>query len=287
MARYQRLICYLVVIPTIAAGGCDVVYVMPNTQPPITTIEMALGYSEDGVVSYKTFYPVFAAMEEIGLTLNIHGEASSNCCDNITVMNAENAFLPTLKELHQNFPKLKIVMEHVTTAEACEWIKSCDANVVGTITAHHLSLVVDDWAGNVFNYCKPVAKLPLDRKALLNAVVHGKGKYFLGTDSARDSKIGTSQASPGVFTQPYACQYVLSALEEAVERGEIDEDLITEDLLRGFLGGWGRQYYGIAPSSRHILLTKGEERVVESFQGPGVEIVPFRKGAPIWSLDWQ
>lgn len=105
--------------------------------------------SEDGVVSYKTFYPVFAAMEEIGLTLNIHGEASSNCCDNITVMNAENAFLPTLKELHQNFPKLKIVMEHVTTAEACEWIKSCDANVVGTITAHHLSLVVDDWAGNV------------------------------------------------------------------------------------------------------------------------------------------
>jgi dihydroorotase len=81
---------------------------------------------------------------------------------------------------------LKIVMEHLTTASACDMIRSCDENVVGTITAHHLSLLVDDWAGNVFHYCKPVAKLPPDRRALLDAVVNSNGKFFLGTDSARE-----------------------------------------------------------------------------------------------------
>jgi dihydroorotase len=141
--------------------------------------------SNDGVVLYEPFYPIFSAMQEVGMVLNIHGEAASDYQNDVTIMNAEDSFLPVLQKLHRLFPRLKIVMEHLTTASACDMIRSCDENIVGTITAHHLSLLVDDWAGNVFHYCKPVPKLPLDRRALLNAVVNSNGKFFLGTDSAR------------------------------------------------------------------------------------------------------
>lgn len=101
------------------------------------------------------------------------------------------------------------------------------------------------------------------------------------------AKKGKGNASPGIFTQAYACQYVLSALEEAIERGDIQEEVVTEDLLRGFLGEWGRSFYGVDNSTRKILLTKGNEKIVEAFKGPDVEIVPFKKGEITWSLRWQ
>lgn len=94
--------------------------------------------SESGVTSYEAFYPVFAAMEEEGLVLNIHGECASDHKKNITIMNAEASFLPTLKEIHGKFPKLKIVLEHCTTADAVKAVEACGDTVVGTITAHHL-----------------------------------------------------------------------------------------------------------------------------------------------------
>lgn len=141
--------------------------------------------SAGGVLDYKTHYPTFAAMEEVGLVLNIHGEVPSDPAEDVSVMNAESKFLPSLLEIHRQFPKLRIVMEHVTTADACETVRACGDSVAGTITAHHLSLVIDQAVGDVFCYCKPVAKSPKDRRALLKAVVSSEGKFFLGTDSAR------------------------------------------------------------------------------------------------------
>lgn len=94
--------------------------------------------SESGVTDYEEFYPVFAAMEEEGLVLNIHGECASDAKKNITIMNAESSFLPTLKTIHEKFPKLKIVLEHCTTADAVTAVEACGETVVGTITAHHL-----------------------------------------------------------------------------------------------------------------------------------------------------
>ena len=160
-------------------------------------------------------------MQEVGLVLNLHGEVPSNKKD-VTILNAEARFLPTLKDLHRRygylprllqemsllttnrFPKLKIVLEHTTTADAVEAVRSCGDTVAATITAHHLSLLVDDWAGNVYCFCKPVAKVrsptdfhtclvadnkqtPVDRRKLLDALVNSTGKFFLGTDSARTS----------------------------------------------------------------------------------------------------
>lgn len=184
---------------------------------------------------------------------------------------------------------LGIVLEHCTTADAVEAVRSCGETVVGTITAHHLSLLVDDWAGNAFCFCKPVAKTPADRRGLLEAAVNSRGKFFLGTDSAPhdvSAKKG-SKAAAGVFTQPYACQYVMSALEEAVERGDIKDELITEEFLRGFFGEWGRKFYGIEQSTKTIVLKKGSEVIADSFKGSGVEVVPFKQGEPTWSVEWQ
>lgn len=89
-------------------------------------------------------------------------------------MNAEERFLPQLVKLHKRFPALRIVLEHATTRAAVEVVKSLGDTVACTITAHHLALTVDDWAGQSFHFCKPVAKFPDDRKALQDVIRQGK-----------------------------------------------------------------------------------------------------------------
>ena len=265
--------------------------------------------SASGVVDYGVFYPVFEAMEQVGLALNLHGEVPSSEDDGVDIMNAEERFLPTLKSLNERFPRLRIVLEHCTTAAAVEAVKACSEMVVGTITAHHLFLTVDDWVGDPVNFCKPVAKGYGDRRALLRAVVDGRGKFFLGTDSAPHGLrkkyggmggVGSDNAvvvpgkcAAGVFTQPYATQLVLEAVEGPVERGVIGKEEVGREVLEGFLGGWGRRFYGVGKAKRKIRIVGGEERVVETLEvkKQGAEqiedvAVPFRRGERIYSLEW-
>lgn len=136
--------------------------------------------SDAGVVDYQQYYPTFAAMEEHDLVLNLHGEVPSTPGSDVTVLNAEAAFLPTLHELHKKFPRLRIVLEHCTTKAALDAVRACESPLVGaTITAHHLYLTVDDWCCDPFSFCKPVAKLPSDRDALIKAVCSGDPRFFL------------------------------------------------------------------------------------------------------------
>lgn len=131
--------------------------------------------------------------------------------------------------------------------------------------------------------------MPNDRLALLRAAVTSKGKFFLGTDSAPhdiSAKKGKGNTAAGVFTQPYAVAYVLTALEEAVARGDIEEAQVTQELLEGFLGGFGRRFYGVEEPKERIVAEKKDEVVVESIKGEGIEVVPFRKGKPTWSVRW-
>jgi dihydroorotase len=111
--------------------------------------------SASGVVDYESFYPVFAEMERQDIILNIHGESPPSAGADITVLNAEERFLPTLKSLHQKFPKLRIILEHCTTAKAVEAVKDCGDNVAATITAHHLFLTIDNVVADPFCFCKP------------------------------------------------------------------------------------------------------------------------------------
>ncbi|CAO2654468.1 Nn.00g112010.m01.CDS01 [Neocucurbitaria sp. VM-36] len=259
--------------------------------------------SSSGVLDYATFYPVFAEMEKQNMILNLHGEvpstpphapASSTKDSNaITILNAEPAFLPTFKSLHARFPNLRIILEHCSTAAALDAVRACGPSVAGTITAHHLSLIIDDWAGDPFCFCKPVAKTPEDRDALLAAVVRGKGRFFLGTDSApheRSKKRGEDKVAAGVFTQPYALGYVLDALEKGVQRGVIKEEEVSQEGLEGFFGGWGRKFYQVESGmGERVVLMKGGVKIddVVRKEGSGVEVVPFRKGEETWSVEWK
>ena len=331
------------VTPTIRQGGVDIVYVMPNLVPPITTVKQALSYqkrlhalapdvtflmslylhpsitpstiaeaktagirgvksypagvttnSSSGVVDYAQFYPVFAAMEEHDLVLNLHGECPPG--DDITILNAEETFLPTLIDLHKRYPNLRIILEHCTTAAAIEAVKTCGPKVAGTITAHHLFLIIDDWANDPFNYCKPVAKLPADRLALIKTAASGNPKFFLGTDSAphaltakRGGGDGMGKCAAGVFTQPYATQLVLEAFENALGKGILEVNALEEDVLKGFLGGFGRKFYDEHESKKRIRITARQERVMEvlSFGKEQQKIVPFRRKEPVYSLEWM
>ncbi|KAL2404941.1 putative dihydroorotase [Exophiala dermatitidis] len=258
--------------------------------------------SASGVVNYEQFYPVFKAMEEEDLVLNLHGESPP--AEDITVLNAEEAFLPTLLDLHSRLPKLRIVLEHCTTAAAVEAVKKCGPNVVGTITAHHLFLIIDDWAGDPINFCKPVAKLPSDRVALLKAATSGNPKFFLGTDSAphplRAKKGGlgvhdAGKCAAGVFTQPYTTQLVLEAFEDAVAKGVVEPVQLSKFVVEGFLGVFGRQFYRVDASTEKIKITARDEKVMSRLTvggGAGSDsanadvVVPFRRDTPIYSLEW-
>ncbi|ORY87754.1 dihydroorotase [Protomyces lactucae-debilis] len=317
------------VVPTIRQGGVNVVYVMPNLVPPITSVEQCLSYkaelesidsqvtylmtlylsppitaeviraaakagisgvksypkgattnSQSGIESYEPFYPTFAAMEECGLVLNLHGEVPpASAGGDVTVMTAEHAFLPTLLDLHKRFPRLRIVLEHCTTADAIQAVLACGPTVAGTITAHHLFLTVDQWVDNPFSYCKPVAKLPSDREALLKAATSGNPKFFLGTDSAphlRAAKSGGKRTAAGVFTQPYVLPYVATAFEKLDELSK----------LENFACKFGRSFYGheSVGVNEKILLVRQPTVIAPEIGG----VVPFMAEEELaWSVQWK
>lgn len=117
--------------------------------------------SDAGVESYEVYYPQFEAMQELGLVLHLHGEVPGQ-----SVMLAEACFLSELEKLAAQFPKLKIVLEHVSTKEAVDLVCSLGENVAASVTAHHLDICIDQVVGCCHHFCKPVPKLPRDRDAI-------------------------------------------------------------------------------------------------------------------------
>ncbi|KAK6530305.1 hypothetical protein TWF694_003666 [Orbilia ellipsospora] len=258
--------------------------------------------SDSGVLSYEQFYPVFQAMSDYDIVLNIHGECPSTPAEDvagiedqdITILNAEAKFLPTLLSIHQQFPKLRIVLEHCTTAAAVEAVRACGPTVAGTITAHHLFLTIDNWADDPFCFCKPVAKLPADRASLLAAASSGDPKFFLGTDSAPHPKIakqgrsGNNKTVAGVFTQPYAVQLVAEAFDKV--------GMADQETLERFCCKFGRDFYKVkekgleveGKDTRKIVLMKGMgEKVVKEIGSGDSAVVPFRAGEDTWTLTWK
>ncbi|KDN46459.1 putative dihydroorotase [Tilletiaria anomala UBC 951] len=207
--------------------------------------------SDGGIEDYEAYYPVFEAMEQENMVLNLHGEVPSDADKGICVLNAEAAFLSHLHKLHARFPKLRIVLEHATTAAAVEAVQGCSETVACTITAHHLALTVDDWAGRPINFCKPVAKYPSDREALRRVIKEGHPRFFLGSDSAPHpfaSKLPSatthgsvpaaaqSACAAGVYTSAILLPLCATLLESF---GALDK-------LNGFVSTNGRRFYGDA-----------------------------------------
>ncbi|KAL8913867.1 MAG: hypothetical protein Q9172_007203 [Xanthocarpia lactea] len=320
------------VCPLIERGGCDSALVMPNLQPPITQVSQAIAYhkalsriaprvkflmtlylhpsvtadvvteaaqskivygvttnSEDGVLDIEQYYPVFEAMQAHDLVLNLHGETPE-----IEVLQAEAAFVPTLHRLHAAFPKLRIVLEHVSTAQGVEAVRKCGATVAATITAHHLFMTTENAEQDVYNFCKPIAKTLEDRIALLRAAVDGSGKFFLGSDSAPHPvqlKEGTNAAA-GCFTQGWVTVLVIDALIQAIESGWISNHKITQETLEGFLSTYGRNFYKMNDRSdsqrRRIRLERLNETIPKSIVSSDgkIEVVPFRREETVMSVSW-
>lgn len=156
------------VIRAAAAAGISGVKVYPQG---VTT------NSDSGVTDLSLFFPVFAAMQDVDMVLNIHGESPHLPAG--SPLTLEEAFLPTLATIHAAFPQLRIVLEHCTTAAAVDAVAKCGPSVAATITAHHLYLTEHDACCDPLAFCKPLPKKPNDRDALVKALVSGNPKFFL------------------------------------------------------------------------------------------------------------
>ena len=227
--------------------------------------------SEDGVSSLdvKNLAPTLEAMSELNIPLCIHGETDD------FVMDREANFIPIYKSLAKAFPKLKIIMEHITTKESAKALLEHE-NLYATITLHHLYITLDDVAGGLLRphlFCKPIAKRPEDREALLNLALNANPKVMFGSDSAphpRSAKEAPGCAA-GVFTAPIA----LLALAELFERYNKLEN------LEAFVSSNAQNIYNITPQKKIVTLHK-EEFIVPSSYG---DVVPFLANEKLsWSF---
>ncbi len=225
--------------------------------------------SGNGVRDFEKMHKVFKKMEEVNMLLLLHGEKPDIFC-----LNREKEFLNTLIGIHQKFPELKIVMEHITTKEAIDMVKKL-TNVAATITAHHLVLTLDDVVGGLLsphNFCKPIAKYPKDRNALLEAATSGNPKFFFGSDSAphRKDRKECSGGCAGIFSAPVAIQLLAEIFEKA---GRLDK-------LENFVSTFGAIFYDLPLNEESITLVKKDWIVPKEYYG----IVPFMAGQ---KLSWQ
>lgn len=229
--------------------------------------------SDGGVTDLKQAKTTLAAMQEMGIPLLIHGESHG------FVMDRESEFLPTYRRLAEEFPRLLISMEHITTAEALTLLDDYE-NIHATVTLQHLLITLDDVAGGMLQpqlFCKPIAKRPEDRDALLAATLGGHPKLMFGSDSAPHPrhKKECCGCAAGVFTAPLA----LPALAELfAAHGALEN-------LQNFVSGNARRIYGLTPPHQTILLEDVPMTVPLLYQGYGENVIPMRAGLQIgWSI---
>lgn len=226
--------------------------------------------SEDGVNDFKALYPVYDEMQNQNLVLCLHGEMPGEFS-----LDRETKFLETLKDIAGKFSKLKIVLEHCTTEAAIECVKALPENVAASITLHHLYLTLDDIIGGSLNphaFCKPVAKFPSDREALVSAATSGNPKFFLGSDSAPHTVASKECAcgAAGIYTAPVLLP-ALCQLFEARDRLDNFEPFVAE---------FGAKFYGLPLNKGSVKLVKKEWTVPEEYEG----VKPFLAGE---KLSWQ
>ena len=224
--------------------------------------------SEDGISNWKIMKPVLKEMENVGMILSIHGEVPESF-----IMDREKDFLPILKEINKEFPKLKIILEHVSSKDGIDCINELPENVVGTISLHHLLNTIEDVVNNINNKCMPTPKLPKDRQAIRNAAFSGSAKFFFGSDSAPhkiEDKISIKPKA-GVYTAPVL-------LPKLVEFFEENKKL---DRLEAFVSKIGADFYGLPYNKETITLENIKMTVPNSING----VMPYLAGEEInWSI---
>src|SRR5690554_3416578 len=235
--------------------------------------------SDSGVTDLAHCDEAIAAMARLGLPLLMHGEVTDA---EIDIFDREAVFIErVLKPLLERHPDLKVVFEHITTAEAAEFVAQTPANVAATITVHHLLFNRNRMlVGGIrpHYYCLPILKRERHRQALLAAATSGNPKFFLGTDSAPHAQCDKESACgcAGAYTAPAAIELYAEAFEEA---GALDR-------LEGFASHFGPDFYGLPRNAESVTLVREPWQLPESLAYVGdSRIVPLRAGETLaWKL---
>ena len=234
--------------------------------------------SSAAVKGIESLYPIFEVMSEVGMLLLIHGEVTDQEVD---IFDREKLFIDQyLTPIHARFPKLKIVFEHITTADAADFVLSSNQQIAATITPQHLLLNRNDLlVGGIkpHNYCLPVLKRNTHQRRLQEVVAAGSPSFFLGTDSAPHAK-HTKESSCGCA----GCYSAWGALELYTH---VFDELGALDKLEGFASQYGPDFYGLEHNTDKLTLIK-EKWVMptEITLANGDSIVPFFAGQ---ELEWQ
>ena len=234
--------------------------------------------SDSGVTDLKHAMPALEAMQEVDLPLLLHGEVTDG---EIDVFDREAVFIERhLERLVRGLPGLRMVLEHVTTSDAVEFVRAAPANVAATITVHHLLLnrnAMFEGGLRPHHYCLPLIKRERHRQALVEAATSGNPKFFLGTDSAPHPK-GAKESDcgcAGVFSAPVAIELYAEVFERA---GALDR-------LEAFAGFHGPDFYRLPRNVDTITLERAAWTVADELPFAGATIVPLRAGGSVgWRL---
>ena len=253
----------------LARGHGEGVWVAAKLYPANATTNSA-----HGVTNLRNLWPALERMQAIGMPLLVHGEVTD---PEVDIFDREAVFVErVLGGLVRDFPALKIVLEHITTAEAAQFVADAPATVAATITPQHLHLNRNAlFAGGLrpHAYCLPVVKREKHRLAVRAAAVSGSAKFFLGTDSAPHSVEAkeSSCGCAGIFNAAFALESYAMVFDE---EGALDR-------LEGFASEHGPRFYGLPLNEGQVALERAEVAVPERVAG----LVPFHGGATIgWRL---
>jgi dihydroorotase len=234
--------------------------------------------SDAGVTDIRKTYKTLEAMQQEGMLLLVHGEVTSPGVD---VFDREAVFIDQqLIPLRRDFPGLKIVMEHITTKEAAQYVREADANLGATITAHHLLYNRNAiFTGGIrpHYYCLPVLKREVHRLALVEAATSGSPKFFTGTDSAPHAAHLKEQAlgCAGCYTAHAAMELYAEAFERA--------DAL--DKLEAFASFNGADFYGLPRNKGTVTLTRAEWKVPDAYEYADAQLKPLGAGETLgWKL---
>jgi dihydroorotase len=234
--------------------------------------------SAHGVTDITNLIPTLERMQQIGMPLLVHGEVTDRTID---IFDREAVFIGrTLAQLTRDFPALKIVFEHITTAEAVEFVDAAGPNVAATITPHHLMLnrnAMFDGGIRPHAYCLPVIKRERHRLALRAAATSGSPKYFLGTDSAPHATAAkeTACGCAGIFNAPYALESYATVFDEENALGR----------LEGFASEHGPRFYNLPLNEGTATLERATVSVPTTLNCGAPLVTPFHAGEAIgWRL---
>jgi dihydroorotase len=233
--------------------------------------------SRHGVTNVENIYPVLETLQRIGMPLLLHGEVTDKHVD---VFDREAVFIERiLSKLIVRFPSLKVVFEHITTAEAASFVAEGPATLAATITPHHLDInrnAMFEGGIRPHFYCLPVAKREHHRLALRRAATSGSPKFFLGTDSAPHA-IGAKESAcgcAGIFNAPHALESYAKTFEE--------EGALAR--LEGFASEHGPRFYGLPLNAERVVLERTPQSVPPRLSAAATEVVPFHAGG---TLAWR